>query len=266
MPPVTASGDTPTVHARRGWRVARLTVRAVLALILVALVALVAIRLVTGGFEVARTAAGDEPVSHSPGGAATVSERVRRGRTRIDGDGQAPDGAEVDEYDLLVTGAIAASVREAVRDTTPETPPMADDPDATLAAAPVAPTAPEPTAGDASEDREDRPLGRLALPGGGTFDIRGRVLIGRRPARPDDVPAVLLAVPSPHDDVSRTHLEITMAGAGLAARDLGSTNGTLLRRAGRSASRLTPWASHPLAVGDELDLGDGAVLRLLDSP
>jgi hypothetical protein len=95
------------------------------------------------------------------------------------------------------------------------------------------------------------------------------VLVGRAPeARrfaSHDQPHVV-TVPSPHQEISSTHLEIR-PGAGAdhgsaIATDLGSTNGTVLAQPGLDPEDLTPGIAVSLIPGAVLDLGDGVTIQV----
>lgn len=125
---------------------------------------------------------------------------------------------------------------------------------------PAAPT-PPPLPGDHGT------IARLVLPTGDVVDVDRSVLVGRAPEPrrfdPDEQPR-LVTVPSPGNEVSSTHLEVRpgTAGAAVLAVDLGSTNGTTVHRAGRSAEALPPGVPVALGPDDVLDLGDGVTLRV----
>jgi pSer/pThr/pTyr-binding forkhead associated (FHA) protein len=72
----------------------------------------------------------------------------------------------------------------------------------------------------------------------------------------------VVTVPSPQQDVSRTHLRIGRSGEQVLATDLHSMNGTLLVGADGITRNLDGGAPHPLADGDTLDIGDGVTLTL----
>ncbi|MDU0347582.1 FHA domain-containing protein, partial [Actinomyces sp. MRS3W] len=107
-------------------------------------------------------------------------------------------------------------------------------------------------------------LAVLALSTGQAVPVRGEVIVGRAPqARAGAETATqLVAVPSPAHFVSRSHLEVSVAGWNLLARDLGSSNGTVLLRAGTPPVLLASALPTPLLFGDLLDLGDGVTLRV----
>ncbi|MCI4658191.1 FHA domain-containing protein [Cryobacterium zhongshanensis] len=91
---------------------------------------------------------------------------------------------------------------------------------------------------------------------------RGAV-IGRKPSAgrfsADRMPH-LITVPSPEQDISRSHLEIRCEGMHVFAIDLQTTNGTRLLRAGSDPVRLDPQEPAMLVHGDVLDLGDAVLV------
>ncbi|MBE6475960.1 MAG: FHA domain-containing protein [Actinomyces succiniciruminis] len=107
-------------------------------------------------------------------------------------------------------------------------------------------------------------LAVLTLSTGQAVPVRGDVVVGRAPQAPagSETSTQLLTVPSPAHFVSRSHLEVSVAGWSLLARDLGSANGTVLVRAGMPPVLLASALPTPLIVGDLLDVGDGVTLRV----
>ncbi|MDO4900148.1 FHA domain-containing protein [Actinomyces sp.] len=107
-------------------------------------------------------------------------------------------------------------------------------------------------------------LAVLTVSTGQAVPVRGDVVVGRAPqARPGtETTAELVAVPSPTHFISRSHLEISVAGWNLLARDLGSANGTVLVRPQTPPVLLASALPTPLLVGDLLDVGDGVTLRV----
>lgn len=91
---------------------------------------------------------------------------------------------------------------------------------------------------------------------------RGAV-VGRRPqlvrVQGGNVPR-LVTVPSPNQDISRSHVELRLIGQDVLAVDLNTMNGTRLLRPGCDPVRLQPGDSTILVAGDSLDLGDGVEL------
>ncbi|MEK8225706.1 FHA domain-containing protein [Oerskovia sp. M15] len=86
-------------------------------------------------------------------------------------------------------------------------------------------------------------LGRLTLSNGQVVELDRPVVLGRRPrttrAQSNDLPR-LVAVPSPEQDISRSHVEIQLEGWHVLVCDLNTTNGTTLHRPGQPPRRLHP--------------------------
>lgn len=105
-------------------------------------------------------------------------------------------------------------------------------------------------------------LGWLRVEGGETIAIEGPIIAGRNP-KSTAVKAAedsrLVALPYPH--VSSNHFAIVPEGWRVLVRDLGSSNGSFLRRHGKAPIRLPDFA-YPLIAGDLLDLGKGVFIRL----
>lgn len=118
-------------------------------------------------------------------------------------------------------------------------------------------------------DVVSQPVASLVFSTGDVVAVDRTVLVGRAPeARrfaSHDQPHVV-TVPSPHQEISSTHLEIR-PGAGAdhgsaIATDLGSTNGTVLAQPGLDAEELKPGIAVSLIPGAVLDLGDGVTIQV----
>jgi uncharacterized RDD family membrane protein YckC len=98
---------------------------------------------------------------------------------------------------------------------------------------------------------------RLAFDSGETFVVDGLVLVGRRPEpRPGEVVHHVVALTSGDMSLSKTHAQVEVAADGvLVVTDRGSTNGSLLLRAGASR-QLSPGSPSTLLAGDEVRFGD----------
>ncbi|GAA1999571.1 FHA domain-containing protein [Microbacterium ulmi] len=111
--------------------------------------------------------------------------------------------------------------------------------------------------------------GRVRLSTGKVVTLDRTVVIGRRPRSTrvtgTDLPH-LVAVDSPQQDISRSHLELRVEGDSIVATDLHTTNGTTLRRAGVEPVVLHPGEAAVVVVGDVLDLGDGITATIEDLP
>ncbi|NPC98078.1 FHA domain-containing protein, partial [Nocardioides sp. zg-DK7169] len=112
-------------------------------------------------------------------------------------------------------------------------------------------------------------VARLVVSDGTVVDVDRPVLIGRAPearrvAGGED--ARLVTVPSPHQEISATHLEVSPgAGADMGSAvvtDLGSTNGSVLARPGLPPEALQPGISARLVPGSLIDLGDGVTIQV----
>lgn len=101
----------------------------------------------------------------------------------------------------------------------------------------------------------------VTLDSGTVLELDLPVVLGRAP-QPADHPGVrLAALPSPRREVSGTHVELRLDGDQLLVRDLGSTNGTVVRHTDGSAMLLRGGATARLTAGALLDIGDGNVAR-----
>jgi hypothetical protein len=90
--------------------------------------------------------------------------------------------------------------------------------------------------------------------------------IGRRPIRPRVHGAVaprLVRVPSPLQEVSGTHVEVSQQGTSVVITDLRSTNGTIVRMPGVPPLKLRQGESVVVLPGTLVDIGDGNVLEIL---
>ena len=114
-----------------------------------------------------------------------------------------------------------------------------------------------------------QPVASLVFSTGDVVAVDRTVLVGRAPearrfASPDQPHVV--TVPSPHSEISSTHLEVR-PGAGAdhgsaIATDLGSTNGTVLAQPGLDPEELKPGIAVSLLPGAVLDLGDGVTIQV----
>jgi hypothetical protein len=113
------------------------------------------------------------------------------------------------------------------------------------------------------------PVARLIFSSGEVVDVDRAVLVGRSPeARRlgGDDQSRLVSVPSPHQEISSTHLEIR-PGAGAdhgsaVVTDLGSTNGTVVVQPGLPAEDLQPGIAVQLIPGAIVDLGEGVTIQV----
>lgn len=103
-------------------------------------------------------------------------------------------------------------------------------------------------------------LGRIRLSSGPSVDVDRRIVIGRSPSvsrvASSEMPR-LVTVSSPHQDISRSHVEVRTEDWHLVVTDLHSTNGTLVRAPGRPDQLLHPGQAVVVDPGWTVDLGDG---------
>jgi hypothetical protein len=128
---------------------------------------------------------------------------------------------------------------------------------------------PGPAARQESGGHADRPVARLIFSTGEVVDVDRAVVIGRAPEHgrfSGDEQTRLVVVPSPHQEISSTHLEVrpgTGADQGSAvATDLGSTNGTVVAQPGVAAEDLRPGIAVQLIPGATIDLGEGVTIEV----
>jgi hypothetical protein len=106
-------------------------------------------------------------------------------------------------------------------------------------------------------------MAQLITAGGARIELTDTVLIGRAPAaQAGDGNPILLPMPSPNSDISRTHLKLAVKDWDIVATDLHSTNGTMLVRPGQAPVRMMPGTPVTVEPGTILDLGDGGVITV----
>lgn len=105
--------------------------------------------------------------------------------------------------------------------------------------------------------------GTARLSTGQVVELDRTVIVGRRPrstrASGESMPH-LVAVDSPQQDISRSHLEIRPEGDSVVVIDLRTTNGSTLIRPGADPVRLHPGEPTLVLGGDVVDLGDGVTV------
>ena len=113
------------------------------------------------------------------------------------------------------------------------------------------------------------PVARLVISNGDVVQVDRAVVIGRAPESRrfnDTEQPTLVTVPSPHLEISSTHVEVrpgTGADHGTAVvTDLGSTNGTVLVQPGLGPEDLSPGVAVQLIPGALIDLGDGVTIQV----
>ena len=115
------------------------------------------------------------------------------------------------------------------------------------------------------------PVARLEISSGESVEVDRAVLVGRAPVARRSASTEqprLVRVPSPHHEISSTHLEVR-PGSGAdhgsaVVTDLGSTNGTVLVQPGLPPEELQPGIAVQLLPGAVLDLGDGVTIQVVD--
>lgn len=103
---------------------------------------------------------------------------------------------------------------------------------------------------------------RAVLPDGRTLPD-GVTVLGRSPHAPGSV-RVDRAVTVPDPSVSRTHALLHLAAGRARVTDLGSTNGTTVRRAGGQTVHAAPGTELEVAAGDEIRLAE-YVIRIVSA-
>jgi pSer/pThr/pTyr-binding forkhead associated (FHA) protein len=105
-------------------------------------------------------------------------------------------------------------------------------------------------------------LGRIRVSDGSEAVLDRTVIIGRAPTAvrfPREDPPHLLRVVSPHQDISRTHVEVRVEGWDVLVVDV-SSNGTWLVRPEAEPLLLQTGDPVPMPPGSLLDLGDGVTV------
>ncbi|KJL43848.1 FHA domain-containing protein [Microbacterium trichothecenolyticum] len=192
----------------------------------------------------------------------------------------AEDFASTTGYDHLWGATVIRSVEDAAvrpegedEDGAPTAPPAGDHDGATISLAQA--RALREAAGGAGVPIDSTPAplapprppapGRIRVSTGQVLLLDRTVVIGRRPRSTrvsgTDLPH-LVAVDSPQQDISRSHVELRVEGESIVATDLRTTNGTTLLRQGAEPVRLHPGEGAVVIPGDVLDLGDGITVAI----
>ncbi|GAA4480854.1 FHA domain-containing protein [Microbacterium panaciterrae] len=135
-----------------------------------------------------------------------------------------------------------------------------------------APSAPDPIPAAAvpATPAADSSTGpRIRMSTGQVVALDRTVVIGRRPRATRSSGATLphlIAVDSPEQDISRSHLEIRPESDAVVVLDLHTTNGSTLLRQGADPVRLHPGEQTIVVTGDVIDLGDGVTVAFEDLP
>ncbi|MDR1790706.1 MAG: FHA domain-containing protein [Propionibacteriaceae bacterium] len=92
------------------------------------------------------------------------------------------------------------------------------------------------------------------------------MIVGRKPKAArfsgSDIPR-LVTLNGDLPDISRSHLRITLQDWNVMVADMGSTNGTILLRAGQPDRRLQAQEDVMALDGDVYDLGNGITITLV---
>lgn len=110
---------------------------------------------------------------------------------------------------------------------------------------------------------------RIRLSSGQVVALDRTVVIGRRPRATRSSGATLphlVAVDSPQQDISRSHLEIRPEADAVVVLDLHTTNGSTLLRPGTDPVRLHPGEQTIVVTADVIDLGDGITVAFEELP
>jgi len=106
---------------------------------------------------------------------------------------------------------------------------------------------------------------QLVLSTGLVVPLDRSVLLGRAPqvarVTNSELPH-LVTVPSPQQDISRTHAEVHVLNGQVLVTDLASTNGVHVTRTGEGARRLHPGEPTVVESGHVVDLGDGVTFTV----
>jgi hypothetical protein len=112
-------------------------------------------------------------------------------------------------------------------------------------------------------------VARLLLSTGEVIEVldNAGVVIGRRPQVDRVAGAALplmVTVPSPNSDISRSHLRLDAVDGRVRATDLRSTNGTVLTEVDGTATHLVAGDARAVHPGDVLAVGDGITITVLE--
>lgn len=104
----------------------------------------------------------------------------------------------------------------------------------------------------------------LTLPDGSEVSVGLPIVVGRRPwsVEPKDREVVHVVAPASKHEISGTHLELFLDDGGVQARDLNSTNGTVVRTPSRAPRLLHAGGTTTLVAGDILDIGEDFSIAL----
>ncbi len=176
-----------------------------------------------------------------------------------------PPDSSLDSLDDPLTDPLTGPVAEARQE--------ADEPDGMTRGGREADPSPagesESEAAPEAKPESGPAVARLLFSSGDEVGVDRPVLVGRAPEvrrfGSHDQPR-LVPVPSPHQEISATHLEVR-PGVGAdhgsaVVTDLGSTNGTVLVQPGLPPEDLQPGIAVQLVPGAIIDLGDGVTIQV----
>ena len=161
---------------------------------------------------------------------ATVMRSVEEAAVRVDDEAEASE--EIGDRTVVVADIAALRAqRRAERGRTPAVPPA--------------------------------PRFAIELPSGERELLDQSIIFGRAPSASrvsgSAVPR-LVTLTTPNQDISRSHVQVSVEGDTVVVTDLHSMNGTLVTVPGRNPQRLREGEPTTVITGTVLDLGDGATL------
>lgn len=109
-------------------------------------------------------------------------------------------------------------------------------------------------------------LGEIWVSTGLNVPLDADIIIGRKPAsapEPGRPRAHLVPVPSPDQQISRTHCEIRVDNWDVRLVDRNSNNGTYVLRPNERPIRISPTEPFFLRVSDVIDIGEGVTIQML---
>jgi hypothetical protein len=96
--------------------------------------------------------------------------------------------------------------------------------------------------------------------------LTGPTIVGRNPSAPRIIagrPPELIAVDSPDQAVSSSHVRLTPEGGCVVVTDLRSTNGTMIALAGTDRRRMRPGESVVVPERAVVEIGDGNIIDIM---
>lgn len=180
-------------------------------------------------------------------------------------DDEAPaETAGASGYDHLFGATVMRSVEEAAVRVEDESDAEGEIGDRTVVVADIAALRAQRRA-ERGRTASAPPAPRFAveLPSGERELLDQSIIVGRAPSATrvsgSAVPR-LVTITTPNQDISRSHVQISVEGDTVVVTDLHSMNGTLVTVPGRNPQRLREGEPTTVITGTVLDLGDGATL------